>query len=193
MINILTHRLSKLPDDGDYPGRRITYQLRSKRKTPVGPRCAKQQTRSADKFICMYINVFMISRLVSQIYLNMNGTPVHNGYWIKTFISFTWVTYQLRSKRKTPVGPRCAKQQTRSADKFICMYINVFMISRLVSQIYRNMNGTPVHNGYWIKTFISFTWVTGQLVPESTRTQVDSYPFWSTRIPVNSYPSQLVP
>ena len=31
--------------------------------------------------------------------------------------------------------------------------------------------------------------VTGQLVPESTRTQVNSYPFWSTR----THFGQLVP
>ena len=35
-----THRLSKLPDDGDP----WTPNNRSKRKTPVGPRWAKQQT-----------------------------------------------------------------------------------------------------------------------------------------------------
>ena len=38
--------------------------------------------------------------------------------------------------------------------------------------------------------------LSGQLVPESTRTQVNSYPFWSTRtyFLVNSYgPSQLIP
>ena len=40
-----THRLSKLSDDGD-PGCRIIYEIRSKRKTPVEPRWAKQLTTS---------------------------------------------------------------------------------------------------------------------------------------------------
>ena len=43
-----THRMSKLPDDGD-PWAPY-YLLRSKRKPPVEPRWAKQQTRSSEPY-----------------------------------------------------------------------------------------------------------------------------------------------
>ena len=59
-------------------------------------------------------------------------------------------------------------------------------------------NVTRLHSNYEHKRQIKtikdcFITVSGQLVPKSIRTRVNSYPFWSTRTQVNSYPSQLVP
>ena len=66
---------------------------------------------------------------------------------------------------------------------------------------------TKFGSGFWSRTralvpcfiplqtlFLIFIYtVSGQLVPKSTRTRVNSNSFWSTRTQVNSYPSQLVP
>ena len=42
-----THRLSKLPDDGDPWAPNNLLTLEQQKKTPVGPRWAKQQKRSS--------------------------------------------------------------------------------------------------------------------------------------------------
>ena len=42
-----THKFSKLPDDGDPWAPNNLLKIRSKRKTPVEPRWAKQQARSS--------------------------------------------------------------------------------------------------------------------------------------------------